>query len=91
MNEDGNFVNSVDIEVSGTPTAYATLSITSKYTPPIFGFMADVFGFEFDTEHPWKQLLMGIQRLLYVKTGLISPYINVGSLNYVLVESNDFD
>lgn len=53
--------------------------------------MAEVLDFKFDAEHPWKQLLMGIQRLLYVKTGLISPYINVGSLNYVLVESNDFD
>lgn len=28
---------------------------------------------------------------LFKKSGYISPYINIGSLNYLLVESNDFD
>lgn len=38
-----------------------------------------------------KEILSNVQRILYAKTGYVSPYINVGSLNYMLVESNDFD
>lgn len=38
-----------------------------------------------------KDLLTQTQMSLFKKSGYISPYINIGSLNYLLVESNDFD
>lgn len=38
-----------------------------------------------------KELLTQTQMSLFKKSGYISPYINIGSLNYLLVESNDFD
>lgn len=38
-----------------------------------------------------KELLTQTQMSLFKKSGYISPYINIGSLNYLMVESNDFD
>ena len=52
--------------------------------------MCAFLGFD-DTNASIKQILTNVQKILYGKTGYISPYINVGSLNYMLVESNDFD
>lgn len=58
-------------------------------TDSFFNTMAELMGFEPQTGT--KAILTNIQKFLYAKTGFVSPYINVGSLNYMLVESNDFD
>lgn len=56
----------------------------------MYSSMCAFLGFD-DTNTSIKQILTNVQKILYGKTGYISPYINVGSLNYMLVESNDFD
>lgn len=77
-------------EVSDIITVSTDLDLETV-EPNLYGFMVGVLGIDTNNETPIKQLLTSIQRMLHMKTGLISPYINVGSLNYMLVESNDFD
>lgn len=59
-------------------------------TDKIYENMCAFLGFD-EQANSVKEILSNVQKILYGKTGYISPYINVGSLNYMLVESNDFD
>ena len=60
----------------------------STTTPTIFEILNACLNIKNTT---LKELLTQTQMSLFKKSGYISPYINIGSLNYLLVESNDFD
>ena len=60
----------------------------SATTPTIFDILNACLHIKNTT---LKDLLTQTQMSLFKKSGYISPYINIGSLNYLLVESNDFD
>lgn len=54
----------------------------------VYNILASVYNI---TKETIKSLLSQSQMQIFRKSGFISPYINIGSLNYLLVESNDFD